>query len=1718
MNVFDIHESVISDYSKYVRSFLSIADKRADAFIEEQLIERQSLWPEALVQLNAAYEKTETVEQLAAKGLLHRECSEIFRDHNGKSFHLYRHQTEAIERAVEGKPYIVTSGTGSGKTMTYFVPIFDAILRGNPAASKVWAIIVYPMNALVNSQELALKELAERYRERTGRALPVRFARYTGQESQEEKSRAQQNPPHILLTNYVMLELMLVRPREARFVDKATSNLRYLVLDELHTYRGRQGADVALLVRRLKERSGNPNLLCVGTSATMVTGETRAERREAVAEFAGKLFGTPVAPQNVIEETLRRVIPNEPLSSASDLRAALVNLPLDSWGDFSTHPLAAWIEDAFGLNTEDGQLRRREPRTIRNGARELAAITGTDEKICIDRLQQMLLQGTQVRTPDGDTPFAFKLHQFISQGGAIYATLEPPHERLLTLEGQYYAPGGEDRLLYPLVFCRLCGQEYYSVRLGSRRDVLLPDNPHMAGLLEDEESDVFDEGYAMIDLEGRFDGSAASLPEHWLTPSGKIAKGYRPHEPRPFYVWPDGEVAEREEAGAIQVWFQPRPFMLCLNCGEAYTRRDKNDFRKLARLSSEGRSTATTLLTLSSVSAMRQSDLEREAQKVLSFTDNRQDASLQAGHFNDFVQVALVRTALYQALQEHDVLHFENIADRVAEAMGFGLDDYARQKKLNPGSHQGKETTRSFHDLVEYRLYEDLRRGWRIVQPNLEQSGLLQIDYKGLDGLVERDDLWQNVPMMRDAPPEEREHVLRTILDEMRRQLAIDVSCLKEGEQQELVRRTSEYLNENWAFDDNETLKYAGMFVRSGETRASGDFSLSTRSVIGRWLKNRLQRKTGVQLDTEAYNAVINAILDALVGYGLLIAQTEKRGWHERTGVRLRPSALIWQAGDGTVTVSPLRRYRARGEGYQDVELEANAYFRDYYGRPRTLRSLQQMEAAEHTAQISPAQRLEREERFREGELSSLFCSPTMELGIDIADLNAVHLRNVPPTPANYAQRSGRAGRAGQPALVLAYCSYGSGHDQYYFRRRTDMVAGAVVPPRIELSNEDLIRAHIHAVWLAHTGLPIHGSVLELVEIAKEGYPLLPEVDTTIQLSKAKQETCLEACRRLLASCDLDVESSDWLTDGWLEDLVKNAPKTFDRALDRWRELFQMAWHQLLEAQQMMQLALLRRGREAEDERKRATAMQFEVQRQLDLLRCENVRAEESDFYPYRYLASEGFLPGYNFPALPVRAYIAKSSTDGEYIARPRFLAINEFGPYNVIYHDGTKYQVNQVKLPVQEPEKRFVRAKLCHTCGYFHDGEAAHVDTCQYCGTPLTGSNSRYLQHLLEMPTVGTVRRERITCDEEERLRYGFDITTHFRFDRVHNRPRKQIAAALDQHGEPLLDLVYAPAAALWRINHRWRHQAEDIGYRLDMKSGKWVRKEVVAAAGGADQDNIRSNVRLFVRDTANALLVYPPADKTQDRCFLPSLQYALARGVQESYQVEESELSSELLGEEDKQSILLLEAAEGSLGVLRHLVETPSALREVARKALETLHFDPETGIDLRPAEDETEGCARACYECLLSYYNQRDHWLLDRHQIKDFLVALMTATTQAGSETRDYDAHYDYLYARTDPASELERRLLSHLYTTGRNLPDDAQKDLSDAYSRPDFFYAPNVCVFCDGPPHDELVQKSHDEEIRRQLKGLGYRVIVIRYDEDLEGQVQKYADLFGQTTQE
>lgn len=450
LDIFKLRDEVIGDYRTYIESFLEIRDRPVEEFVQQEL-DKGYLWKDPLIQINPAYKQGSEIDTLIGEGILHSDCQKYF-----PKFNFYYHQEQAFRCAQRNEPYVVTTGTGSGKSLSYVVPIIDDLLR-NPQLKGIRAILVYPMNALINSQE-------EEFRKYLGDNSPIRVARYTGQENLSQKSDIQNNPPHILLTNYVMLELMLSRVHEQKLVQSPV--LKYLVLDELHTYRGRQGADVAMVIRKLRQISYKAKqdkdipFLCIGTSATMSTVGDRTNRQTTVANVASKLFGVEVKPSNVIDETLEPAI-SRPQPTTEELTQCLaIQLPTleqQTTEAFLQHPLSSWIEMNFGLAEEDGYLIRRTPIALSDGSKQLSEITGIDAEICSDTLKQMFFWSSRV-----DQGLPFRLHQFISQGGSVYATLESKEKRYLTLEGQYKTSG--DRLLFPLVFCRECGQDYYAVR------------------------------------------------------------------------------------------------------------------------------------------------------------------------------------------------------------------------------------------------------------------------------------------------------------------------------------------------------------------------------------------------------------------------------------------------------------------------------------------------------------------------------------------------------------------------------------------------------------------------------------------------------------------------------------------------------------------------------------------------------------------------------------------------------------------------------------------------------------------------------------------------------------------------------------------------------------------------------------------------------------------------------------------------------------------------------------------------------------------------------------------------------------------------------------------------------------------------------------------------------------------------------------------------------
>lgn len=1719
MNVFELREQLINDYSSYIRSFIRIRDERVDALVTSCL-DQGRLWPDPLIQLNPSFQYAGTVDELVAEGVLHSECSRIFRTGKdngaGKALRLYQHQADAIRRARADRNYVLTTGTGSGKSLAYIVPIVDHVLR-HGTGRGIQAIVVYPMNALANSQFGELQKFLQLgYPDGKG---PVTFARYTGQERDEERNAIVAKPPDILLTNYVMLELILTRVYEKQLV-KAAQGLRFLVLDELHTYRGRQGADVALLVRRCREFFGAKQLQVVGTSATLAGPGTYDQQQAEVAGVASVLFGAQVAPSDVIGETLERATPEEKLDDPQFLAAlkARVDDPSAvspaSYSAFVADPLSSWIEGTFGVfrDSVSQRIRRRRPRCItgENGAAaELSRTTGTTEVRAKQAIEEALLAGyTCERNPATGFPaFAFRLHQFISRGDTIYASLEPEDQRYLTLNRQQFVPGDRKKVLLPLVFCRECGQEYYCVR--RIEDADSGSVTYIPRDLSDRSNDSDSKaGFLYCCSENPWpsgtDEERSKLPEDWIEETNqgpRIKASRKKNLPRPITVAPDGKESLTGQFGH----FLSSPFRFCLHCRVAYDFRTTSDFGKLTSLGTEGRSTATTILSLATIRHLRKEQtLHARARKLLSFTDNRQDASLQAGHFNDFVEIGLLRSALLKAcVANPGGLSHEVFTQKVFDAIALPFASYSKDPDLK---FQAKlQTERAFRDVIGYRLYHDLRRGWRVTSPNLEQCGLLEISYLSLDELARDTASWQSLhPSLAGATPETRLTVAKTLLDFMRRELAVQVDYLDPNKQETIQQQSGQRLITPWALDENEALEHAStLYPRS--TRQGdfgGDVFVTARSGFGLYL-----RRAGTfpdyrdRLTTAEVNEIIRQLLDTLRLAGLVEVVHEAAGPDEVHGYRLPASAIVWMEGEGT---KPFRD-PIRVPGESEVGGRTNPFFVNFY---RSLASeLAGFEAREHTAQVPYEDRLIREDRFRKAELPILYCSPTMELGVDIAELNVVNMRNVPPTPANYAQRSGRAGRSGQPALVFSYCTTGSPHDQYFFKRQDRMVAGEVTPPRLDLANEDLVRAHLHAIWLAEANLSLGSSLRDLLDVAGND-PTLATIASVLDALRRPQPRLAAhvRARRILATFEDDLKDADWYTPQWAEEVFKQIELNFEAACERWRNLCKAAL-----SQQKVQNAIIMDMSRTVDERRQAERLRREAESQYKLL-TETKNVVQSDFYSYRYFASEGFLPGYNFPRLPLSAYIPGRRTQqrDEFLSRPRFLAITEFGPRAVVYHEGSRYLINKAILPLGQDGPVFGQLKRCTNCGYLHPiTTPPGPDLCENCQTSL----DTLLTPMMRLQNVSTRRKDKINSDEEERLRLGYETQSGFRYA-VYRGVKSHQTALVRNESTIMGQLNYGHAATLWRINLGWTRRADksQCGFVLDIERGYWQRNDLMPDDDDVDQLTRRvERVIPYVEDRRNSLIFEPKTAQSAE--VITSLAYALKNAILVTYQLEDDEVACELLpnGNEPRY-ILLYEAAEGGAGVLRRLLKDPQAFPLVAREALRICHFNPDTGEDEGHAAGVTEICEAACYDCLLSYSNQPVHRLLDRKAIRELLLDFHRSAVSIAPAATPRSEHLIQL--RQLCGSNLEEVWLAFLEDHDYHLPSGAQQFLPGCQTRPDFFYEEhNAAIYIDGPPHDYPERKVRDTTQNECMEDRGYVVIRFGHKDDWVTILKKYPNIFG-----
>lgn len=1732
MNPFTSLKNIQDTYKSYVYTFQKFRNPMIQEWIGDKLSEGGLLWKEPYIQLNRRFEPGEKLESLVQQNILHSDILKIFTRREldkltNQPLVPYKHQEDAINSLTkQNQNTIITTGTSSGKSFCFGIPIVNDCLRMQSSGLKgIKAIIVYPMNALANSQyedfaqrldgtglKIALytgdtkntrEEALALLKITTGRASP-----YDSEVLSREEIHAEL--PDILMTNYVMLELILTRFEDrSLFPDEHHGVLKYLVFDEIHTYSGKRGADVACLIRRLKQQTNTiGKIRCIGTSAT-IQSHGDEDPSDLIADFATRLFGEPFNRNAVIGETYlklkkpnllpvtKSVLVTEDLISMFDgsldtTSSIIKNLfpdvklpePLDAvkLGEILLrHPAVQFLLDRLSINSanlseiaKEYQMQYRNSSSITEAATELktAALAGTVASMEISGNQQPI--------------FVPKMHNFFSQGRTITSCLTPdgPHlndrgEPICRICSKNFVKTNA----FPLVFCRSCGQEYYGVTLLDDKSLL----PREIDMVETQ-------GSKLYILKGTYD----ELPEDWLDADSNVRAKRKDAAPRlAKYCIACNKIDDECPSAKLEVTIVPYPFLYCPVCAVSYDRKPR-EFNKLFTFGSIGRSTGTDVLVSAIMNNLNTNP------KIIAFSDNRQDTSLQSAHLNNLQKRLHFRQSLYHTLVDNGYIEGTDYTDSVVE-LGFKTFETMKKNDVLPDYKKTKgqfvkhyAEDQAYQKYLTYNVISDLGASIRKNQQNLEDVGLIKIVYEGLDELCSHDEIWSSLPVIKDFTKEERLDYLTGILDIFRKQLAISYNDLINPRQfdSEVLSK----ITEDSQFDIGSIYNPRGYSDEALPNREVKVLKItSPRSRLMLWTHKALNLT-----DNEDSKTILLRVLRILADekYVPLLVDLDVHGYKQMpmgSVLMLNPQHIRIQAVTNSInhvcqkcsSVSHMQKILlcvgAKCSTTKPVDFKTN-YFRNIYTKP--LGQSIKIHAEEHSGQLDGVTRKNLESRFRRGEeVNVLVCTPTMELGIDIGDLSAIYMRNVSPSPSNYAQRAGRAGRKNQPSVITTFCGIGLArgpHDQYFFRYPNKIISGNISIPRFLLNNKNLVVSHIHSIVLQSIQMKFDNGFGGILDIEDENLSMLEDVKTDLlRTIKINESKILNAVKLAFSR---DIENFGWLDDAFIANEIRSFVIKLEFTFDYWRKEYESLQHEHLDL--------------SAKQRKKKFLKQDSNRMASISMKLENMREGEKDFYTYRYLASKGFLPNYGFPSSTMTLSFNDSS---EEINRNNNIALSEFAPGNTVYYRANKYLISYARPTTEKQKPVREHIIVCDNCSAILIGKKAiTASVCNKCEQPfdLNHPNS----NAMRMPDMLAIKRNRITSDEEERIRRGYILSTHYQMG---ERGESFLVTGTD---DLRMLLKYEHNGRLVNLNSGTSRDEEDgqeNGFNLCSACMRWLYDEdriekhldlegQFRCPKNATEADVIKGIVLFTDGYHDVVTINLPEVKDvepqSNEGFFFTLKESILRGIQVALNLDESEIRGFIsVRKEDpsRRDIVLYETAEGGTGALKSLVNK-NRFEEIISSALELIHGN------------ENDGCTRACYECLLSFHNQREHEQYDRNLILPILSKFRNIKITRIPEIKD-EERLQALLLKCD--SQFEKETLYQIANKGLPIPDEVQKIIHDGdrpIAKVDFYYKDkNAVVFVDGEVHDKDYVTKDDDIKRNELRSLGYRIFLIHYKDPFEG---------------
>jgi len=1615
-------EEIKESYLDYLATTFRLSDPELQDQLVHALHESEKFIKGPILEATPPFRKGASVKDLVKKGLLSNKFHELQSDKFPLDRPLYLHQQQAIEKIISnGRNVVVSTGTGSGKTETFLVPILNHLFeqkQNNQLSPGVRALLLYPMNALANDQIARLRGLLKNVNY-------ITYGRYTGETKQTEgealelyrktyyrdpeknelisRDKMRETPPHILLTNYAMLEYLLLRPSDNVFFDGEYSHKwSFIVVDEAHTFSGAKGIEMAMLLKRLKDRVNkgqDKRLYCIATSATL--GSSNKSNFE-VSQFAQNLFGEKfewVEKDEVRQDVIRAA--REPLANKGE---GLWTVDPDMYVGFQKQVAKKIIDyqSITEISIKSGLPEEIVETAITKAQRQNSVNVFLYEILKGDkylkRLQKLLQEkpffldkiskeifeeyehpetllvslvdlANKARLSDVDQPLIpARYHLFVRAIEGAYLSLRPIKQLLLERH-EALVTGTSSFPVFEIATCRQCGATYIVGEMKPKEGKTYlaqpgkkyfenPDNLEFFYLPSEQGS--FEQLPLDEDEEVVIDPEELKQEEYKLCAScGAIERANA--------LFPICDCDNKQWVSVYHVSSKKGIVYSCMSCGST------SPVGLVWRFLTGNDATASVLATAlyqeipprspdRSINSDKNGDpwatpakqiknkTESDengngSRQLLIFSDSRQDAAFFAPYLAQTYKNILQRRIILHILEQKE----ESVLKNKWNAADFvnAIIRYSGELDYFDGLSRQKRITEAWklvlHELLAFDRRNSLEGlgllGYRLAIP----SG-----WSPFEGFL-------NMGFSR----EEIESLYQVLLGNFRNKGALLFPDSVDPYDSFFSPRNREY------FFSKKKPEKSGNNIIFGWLPTCATGMNGRLDYILRVIEKISREQSNYEMGLKILNSIwTNDLMNENVNNpwsqyfskivrkdGQVVCQIKPDYYELKPG--FVDSSIEWFCCDtcNTLTLFNIRNicptYQCPGTLHP---CDPEEIFRDnHYRRIYSEEKLFPLNAKEHTAQLTSQKAAELQTDFMKGSVNVLSCSTTFELGVDVGDLETVFMRNVPPSAANYIQRAGRAGRrTSATAFALTFAQRRS-HDLSHYKEPFNLVSGEINPPHFEIANEKVVRRHIYATALAAfwKEYPDTFSNVEAFFIDQHNNKNGPALFKEFLVAKP-QKLFLSIKRIVPPGLHEQLEIENW---GWVSGLF-----------DKNEGVLSIA-----EEKVTNDLMMLNKKR---DELHKAFKNSDYILRVINTINHE---------YLISYLSKQNVIPKYGFPVDVVELQLLHHSEEAKFLELSRDLriALAEYAPSSEVVAGGKLWTSRYIRrLP--DRHWRQYRYAVCEYCQSYQRVPAESdekLEFCSICHQPLSGrTRGKFI--VPQFGFIGDSKPPRNPGISRPERTY----TTRTYFRGVSRKTNELIVSLNDVE----VSVIPATDGELAVINH-----AGYQGFKVCFSCGyaklgnEKIKNPHQTPWNTTCPNNRLTRVHLGHEFKTDILQLRFNNYSNSDVGFWYSLLYAILEGTSQALDIDRQDLDGVLYhssGDLSKPDLILFDDVPGGAGHVKRISERTESLPkilDISRQRLELCDCDEQT----------------SCYGCLRSYKNQFCHDILRRGPIIKFLNHILT-----------------------------------------------------------------------------------------------------------------------------